>query len=138
MIAFAAIRNRIRTHLCTHTPVNAERLAVEGNVLAPFDGMWFRETFPEFTVEHPSQFSCRISGSAVYEILLPSDRDFTEAETIRQRIADLFLPPLLLSGDDFCIQTTRIAPLATTHESAWNITSVRIYFLAFPIETRWN
>ena len=132
MIVFAAVKQRIRTSLLTRFPIQAEQLAAEGGITAPADGIRYRETFSGFTVDHPAQFSCRLSGSVVYEVLQPADREFAEAEALRQRIADLFQPPLLLAGDGFRIQTTRITPLTFTHEQSWNILPVRIHFFVFP------
>ena len=81
----------------------------------------------------PAQFSSRADGSVVYEILQPSDCDFRKAEALRQDIADLFQPPLLISGDGFYLQTTRIVPLASHLERAWNIAALRIHFSAYPV-----
>lgn len=132
MIVFAAVKQRIRTSLLTRFPIRAEQLATEGGITAPADGIRYRETFSGFTVDHPAQFSCRLSGSVIYEVLQPADCEFAEAEALRQRITDLFQPPLLLAGDGFRIQTTRITPLTFTHERSWNILPVRIYFFVFP------
>ncbi len=132
MIAFAEIKNRIRTYLYAHTFATEENLAYAGKTLAPPDGIWYRETFSEFTVDYPAQFSCRISGSVIYEIMIPADSDFSDAETIQEQICEIFLPPLMLSGNEFRIQTTRITPLAPTHERAWNIAAARIHFFVFP------
>ncbi len=133
MIALISMKERIRSYLFSHTGVTPERLACGGGGIAPSGGMWFRETFSEFTVEYPAQFSWRCSGSAVYEVFQSADADFREAEELCQKIGDAFLPPLLLAGEGFCIQIQRIAFPSTGHEDAWNRASVRITFSAFPV-----
>mgnify|MGYP000755191155 CR=1 FL=1 len=132
MIVFAKVKQRIRTCLITRCSIQNGQIAAEGSITAPADGIRLRETFSGFSVDHPAQFSCRLSGSVIYEVLQPADREFAEAEALRQRIADLFQPPLLLADDEFRIQTTRITPMAAAHERSWNILPVRIHFFVFP------
>lgn len=133
MIEFQAVKLKIREYLFSHSSVDSGHLAGEGSFFVPDGGLWFRETFQEFTVTRPAQFSSRVDGSVVYEILQPSDRDFREAEVLRQSIADLFQPPLLISGEGFYLQPTRIVPLASRLDRAWNIAALRIHFSAYPV-----
>lgn len=133
MIEFQAVKLKIREYLFSHSSVDSGHLAGEGSFFVPDGGLWFRETFYDFTVTRPAQFSSRVDGSVVYEILQPSDCDFRKAEALRQDIADLFQPPLLISGDGFYLQTTRIVPLASHLERAWNIAALRIHFSAYPV-----
>ena len=74
-----------------------------------------------------------LSHTTVPEVFQAADSDFREAETVCQTIGEAFLPPLLLTGDGFCIQTQRIAFPASGRESAWNHGSVRITFSVFPV-----
>lgn len=133
MIEVVKIKERIRSHLLSHTTVTEDHLAIAGGSLPPPGNMWFRESFSEFSIEYPAQFSWTISGSAVYEVFQAADSDFREAEAVCQTIGEAFLPPLLLTGEGFCIQTQRIAFPASGRESAWNHGSVRITFSVFPV-----
>ncbi|HBJ97014.1 MAG TPA: hypothetical protein DDZ11_11675 [Lentisphaeria bacterium] len=133
MIEFQAVKSKIREYLFAHSSVDSAHLAGEGSLFVPDGGLWVRETFYEFTLTRPAQFSCRADGSVVYEILQPSDRDFREAEALRQDIADLFQPPLLISGEGFYLQTTRLVPFASRLDRAWNIAALRIHFSAYPV-----
>jgi len=133
----ASIKSLLHAKVLETEGVIAANFASEGTVFTPPDdaGMWFREVYNEWLLEHPADGIERFSGSVTYEVNFLPATGMSAADAVCDGMASLFDPMNGTFGDTaFRIQPVSVQRLGTSGDTSWITTGVRIAFLAYRSE----